>query len=446
MKTFSNILLAISFISISFLSCSKKVTTDISSVEIPDTLSTQKDYFKPIELRYENWVYKDYIKSVRLHLDGSGASYPVIENSSQQLLLEFDDLRANYYSFYYKIILCNRDWTPSALFENEYIDGFYEEQITQYRSSFNALQTYTNYQIKFPNNRVKITIPGNYLLLVYEDTKDNPVLTKRFHVVSQQVEIKPNFRRAVRSDDINTKHKVNFNINLGQLTVGNVFSEIDISIQQNGRYDNAIRGLKPIFVNNGLLSYEYNTRENLFEAGNEYRAIDIRTFRERTMRVRNIWKDSLYHLDLVPDPSRSHLNHQSYRDLNGSYVIDQYGQDRQIGDPDYAWIHFKLDFDKPEADGIFYLFGELTNWQLLPDFKMKYDYSMGMYRCKAFLKQGYYDYMYAFVQDGSSVAKMNRAEGSHQQTENDYQLFVYHRKPGSRFDAIVGYVKFNSTF
>jgi hypothetical protein len=60
------------------------------------------------------------------------------------------------------------------------------------------------------------------------------------------------------------------------------------------------------------------------------------------------------------------------------------------------------------------------------------------------LKQGYYNFQYVYVPQGSLVADHKNIEGSFWETENDYQIFVYYKPMGERYDRLVGYRKLNS--
>lgn len=54
------------------------------------------------------------------------------------------------------------------------------------------------------------------------------------------------------------------------------------------------------------------------------------------------------------------------------------------------------------------------------------------------LKQGWYDFMIGTEND--SKFETNIFEGSHFETENQYEVLVYLRALGSRYDQLVGYV------
>jgi len=67
---------------------------------------------------------------------------------------------------------------------------------------------------------------------------------------------------------------------------------------------------------------------------------------------------------------------------------------------------------------------------------MTYHASIGSYTCRILIKQGIYNYAFA-----SESATNNSLEGNHAQTENQYEVLVYFKKPGQRNDSLVGYQK-----
>ena len=102
---------------------------------------------------------------------------------------------------------------------------------------------------------------------------------------------------------------------------------------------------------------------------------------------------------------------------------------------DYASVTFALKAEQP-APGPVYVIGALTDWQFKDEFKMTYDLSRRSISPRL-LKQGYYNYYYATQtpQGPNSIPW----EGSHQETENQYDLLVYYRPPGTRADLLIGY-------
>ena len=75
-------------------------------------------------LIYNNHIYQKNIHTVLLHPVRSELEEPIIDmNKSDSLLLSFDDLDGNFKNFYFTLIHCNADWTPSNLLESEYLEG-----------------------------------------------------------------------------------------------------------------------------------------------------------------------------------------------------------------------------------------------------------------------------------------------------------------------------------
>ena len=72
---------------------------------------------------------------------------------------------------------------------------------------------------------------------------------------------------------------------------------------------------------------------------------------------------------------------------------------------------------------------------------MVYDEKMKGYKATLLLKQGWYDYQYGLKTPyGHSLKEI---EGEHFQTENEYEILVYYREMGSRYDELIGYSVLN---
>ena len=108
---------------------------------------------------------------------------------------------------------------------------------------------------------------------------------------------------------------------------------------------------------------------------------------------------------------------------------------------DYAWMDFFLRAE-PYYSGDVYVFGQLSDWQVKPRFKLTYDETSKAFRGRVLLKQGYYDYQYVTALDGDVRADETEIEGSHWETSNEYTILVYHREIGIRYDRIVGITQF----
>jgi len=89
------------------------------------------------------------IQTVLLHPINQELLEPIINlNSSEKLLLSFDELDQSPKNYIYSLVHCNSDWTPSDLFKSEYLKGFDQDYIQNYQSSYNTTQFYSHYQTR----------------------------------------------------------------------------------------------------------------------------------------------------------------------------------------------------------------------------------------------------------------------------------------------------------
>ncbi|MGM0620916.1 MAG: DUF5103 domain-containing protein [Bacteroidota bacterium] len=397
---------------------------------------------------YENAVYDENIKTVLMHRDGFELSNPVYEiGESTQLVLRFDDLSGEVKNYYYTIIHCDADWNESYIQQSDYLEGFAENPLDDYARSFNTSFDYINYRLFLPNEDVSFNYSGNYALVVYEGgNKENIVLSKRFYVVEPLVDIEGTVRRATLDAFRGENHEVDFTILHENLNIENPKEEVKVVIMQNNRWDNAIRDLEPLFIRDRSLVYDYN-RENVFAAGNEFRYFDNRTNRFNGENVFNTeFHRPYYHKTLMIDEPRAGETYFAYEEMNGKYTVES--QDREVEDYDlecdYTFVHFSLELESILLGGTVNVFGELNNWNANKSNEMSWNFDTSAYELTLLLKQGYYNYMYVYVPQGSAVADHKNIEGSFWQTENDYQIFVYYQEMGSRYDRLVGYRQLNS--
>jgi len=409
------------------------------------SITSGKERMQGDSLIYDQ-VYKENIQTVRLYRKGWELSYPVIGlNSGEQLVLSFDRLGQDLGNYSYTFIHCDENWQQSALIASEYITGFEENPVNDYKRSFNTYQPYVHYKISFPNDQVSFNVSGNYVLYVYQDNdRQNPVLTRRFSVSEESVMVNPQLVRPVNVNLFNTSQQINFTINLNLLDVQDPQQDIAAVVVQNNDWNHARWFRQPSMTRGKILEYD-DLEKNIFPGGNEYRTLDISSVKYQSERVAAIrYLSPYYHFILHPDKPRYNDRYFYNEDLNGKYLIkNRLGTENDV-DADYVIVHFSLQYKVPEADGDIYLYGALTNWECTPYNKLIYNFEDKTYGMDLLLKQGYYDYQYAFVKQGDSFPDLTWVEGSHFETENDYVFYIYYRSPFDRYDRLVGTRVFNT--
>lgn len=408
--------------------------------------TVKENYFETSFFRYENYTYNKNIKTVQLHEKSFELSSPLLVlNSDQQLKLSFDDFGSDYKSYNYTLIHCSSDWQPTDISTQDYISGFPQDFLTDYKYSYNSIQAYIHYNLLFPNDNMKITKSGNYILKVYQDNDpDKYVISRRFMVVEERIGITAQVKPATIINERYYKQEIDFTIDYTGYEITNPYGDVKAVITQNDRWDNAVTTLKPLFVRENQLIYDYD-EENVFPGGSEFRFFDMRSFRYQTERVKKITYDSLQnHVYLLDDEKRTYKRFVTLSDINGKYLIKvQEGTDSER-EADYAFVHFFLPFDPPTTEGVLYVFGALSDWSCSEKNKLQYNYERKGYECIMYLKQGYYNYEYVFLKDGEYKADNTFIEGMHYETENDYVIYFYHHALGTRYDQLIGVKKINS--
>jgi hypothetical protein len=396
---------------------------------------------------YQNAVFRDEIKSVQLYREGNELSNPVFElGSDVRLLLKFDDLAEDVKNYSYTIIHCDASWNESYIQQNEYMTGFPDNPVTDYAMSFNTTIKFVNYQLTIPNDDCSLKYSGNYALVVFEgNDRKNLVLIQRFYVVEPRVRIEGIVKKATFDPFNGENQEVDFKIINEQLRLLNPQEEIKVVLMQNRRWDNAVLGLKPRFIQNNVLSYDYD-KENVFPGGNEFRYFDIRTKRYNGENIESIkFIRPYFHVTILPEGIRNNKKFMPYKEMNGNFVIESLDRVTDTDtECDYMFVHFYLPMQSQLVGGSVNVFGALTGWNANKTNEMKWNYETAGYELSLLLKQGYYNYQYVYVPDGAKKADSVNLEGSFFLTENEYEIFAYYRDPSSRYDRLVGFVTVNS--
>ncbi len=394
----------------------------------------------------KNGIFRENIRSVHFVREGWDFSQPVLElGTDQRLLLKFDELTEGVTNFVYTITHCDAEWYPSRLVQSEYMEGFIENSVTDYAASVNTTSKYTNYLLSLPNENVRFLISGNYILSVFDEAnRTTPVLTRRFYIVESSTEISGEVKKSTFEGYKGRDQEIDFTVDYSRFSIQDPRTEVRAVVMQNSRADNFLTNLKPLFVRNNLLSYDLS-RENVFAGGNEFRNFDTKNIRMNGLGVANIeFINPTYHVELRTDQIRPERDYRNESDLNGRYLIKNDRVTDSDLEADYIFVHFSLQMPDPLLGGEIYVFGGLSDWQCQPANKMKWNFESKLYEAALLVKQGFYDYQYVYVENGSNKIDDSLLEGSYVETENDYQIFVYYRGFSSRYDKLIGYRTINS--
>lgn len=399
--------------------------------------------------RLPDHVYMPEIRTPRLFQQNNQQSMALITlNSSDLLELHFDDMSGVPKNYYYTYVLCNADWTPADVSPFDYIRGFPQNRLSQYRASTVTASRYVHYQALLPDRNCMPSKSGNYLLKVYLDADTSKLaFTKRMLVVDNRASVGAQVQQPFDNEILRTHQKIQVAVNTQQL---NILSpqQTKLVILQNNRWDDAIRDIQPTFIRGKMM--EYNAEQDcIFPAGKEYRWADLQSFRFLSDRMDRVDKArEPVDVYLKPDLERNNLRYLFFRDRNGWDEINTTESLNPWWQTDYAYVHFTFApvNRQPFAGRSVYLLGSFTGNQIGDTSRMVYDAARGLYTKTILLKQGYYSYAYVTKSDKHPEEKADPTltEGNYWETENEYTVLFYYRSFSSRHDELVGIRSVNS--
>ncbi len=415
----------------------------------------------PVQAQYRTKILDPHIRTLRVqYATADQVERPFLvltdgivdgQDEANTLEISFDEMSHDVHHYTYTLLHLNHDGRESSLSSGEYVHGFTTQDITDYEHSLNTQRSYTHYRFQFPNDDMQLTASGNYALKIYEDgDMEKVVAWVCFSVVEPIAGISTTIRPNTDIELSGRYQQLDIEVNTSALTV-NSPDEIKVVVRQNGRLDNQVVLTQPTYMERNRFRYQ-NQKALIFEGGNEYRHFDAYSVYFAGTGIEQVRYDNrdyhallftdalrgtgaVYAGDVVTDKCGTAYMHEY--DVDGQYRVNAERTDDSDTEAEYMWVHWTLPRQEPWFDGVIYVGGDLFLNQLGTANRMQYDNENRCYYLTALVKQGGYDYQYWFVPKGQNVT-LQRTEGSHWQTENEYTIAVYYRPFGARYDRLVG--------
>ena len=384
-----------------------------------------------------------HIKTVTLRPLKPDQHAPILR-LGETFRLSFDDLEADQKYYYYKIDHFDYNWNPSGLSPREFIKGYDGDRIRDEQNSFNTLQFYTHYSVDFPNRNTQLKLSGNYMISIL-DENDYVVFTRRFVLYEPQVNVSVSAHRSREIEHLDTKQNIQFTINHTGLNINNPKQEIKTVIMQNGNWETAVINLPPQYMRGNELIYKYLDATN-FWGGNEFLYFDSKAVKFANIYIKRVeYGPVLYHTILYTNGERRNLPYTLFQDINGNYLVRNVDgrQGESHIDADYTWVFFSLQTTQDLTGKRVFVNGAFNNWQNNGFNEMIYNPETGLYEIQILMKQGFYNYQFVTLDQNLQFSNYD-IDGSFFQTENDYQVLVYYRPFGSRYDRVIGYGQVSS--
>lgn len=384
-------------------------------------------------------AFDDRIRTMQItHSAGDFAPPVIVIGTNDRLTFSFDQLADDRSFFRYRLIHCNADWQPSGLVDSEIVDGFNEGTIDDYDFSQGTTVNYVNYRFVIPNEQIVPLVSGNYLLTVYPENEPEKIVAQWRFMVSENV-ARIGAELTTHTDkDYNQNHQqLSVSVDTERIDVSDPFNDMTVMVQQNGRLDNEIALRHPMRMSGRKAIYEHSS-PLIFEAGNEYRRFETVSLDYPGMHIaENAFINPYYHTVLMTDTPRASEQYLYDSTQQGRFKIREYDSDDADTKADYVVVHFSLECP-PMPETMIFIDGDLTSRRFDESSRMMYNPVSGLYEKALLLKQGSYNYQYLTVAPGQNSGHASVIEGDKYQTVNEYLIKVYTRRPGDRFDRLIG--------
>lgn len=382
------------------------------------------------------------INAVQWRSNGQPVSWPVTDLSgSRPLTLSFDIIESMGDDLdntpWLRGRLEHRDanWKKENIADNEFIRHFNVAEIGQGEPSIGGITTlYRHFEVEMPPRDIDPYISGNYLFHIYADSNpDSILLTVPFMIEENSASINGNV--AVVTDiDYKSKHQ-QLALEVTPVSIDNRIRPQEFIVfagQNNAAPTWRNLGFPTRIADNKAIFQHKN--ELIFQAGNEYRRMEVIENTVPMLHVDHIeWHDPFCHQVLQTD-SRRNGSHYLYDYNNvGKFFVREYSSVDPDYEADYCVVHFTLDGEGIPENSAIYVEGDFTGRSFSPYALMSWDPMENIYYKSMLLKQGAYDYKYLTPKSPEGLFSV---EGNYHETGNEYNVAVYYRIPGERYDRL----------
>jgi hypothetical protein len=351
--------------------------------------------------------------------------------------IQFDDLYGNEANYYYEIVHCNYDWKHSDLSKNEYLQGFDGIRIQEYTNSLNTLQLYSHYRIGFPNKNTRLLVSGNYIIKILNEDRE-VVFSRKLMLFEDLVSVPMQTKRARTLNTINFKQNIDFSIKSPNLLFQSPLQNVKVLLLQNGKLNEAITNIKPMYTIGNDLIYKYDS-ETQFWGGNEFLYFENKIIRAANNFIARVDSNNgVYNTHLYTDNARINKSYTYNPDTNGNFVPLNVNASNNGIEADYSWVFFTLSAPSFYEKKNIYVNGMFNNYAISDDNKMEYNQEKGIYEKAIMIKQGFTNYQYVVADETKKIDYENAIDGNFSQTENNYFAIIYYRENNQRYDRIIG--------
>lgn len=384
-------------------------------------------------------IFAPSFRTLQVAIDGHPEAQPVmISGTPDRLTVSFDELSDSRRNLRYTLTHCDAAWQPSQINPSDYIDGFNEATVPDGEFSRSTLTHYVHYTISIPDDGLRPTLPGNYLLTVFDESSPaTPLLQARFSVCDPEMNITADVSPRTDVDYLASHQQLKVSVDASQARVSNPYTDLKVIIDQNSRPETEVTLTSPTSVRGRTAIYDH-LPALIFDGCNEYRRMEIISTQWPGMGIDRVEHDRRQYIATVmTDTPRADSQYTYDSTQHGRFTIREYNSANSDTEADYILTRFTLCM--PELPGHdIYIEGDITGRNAAAGEPMRYDRETGCYTAELLLKQGAYNYQYVARKKDTGATTTAPTEGNFHNTTNRYNIRVYYRRPGERFDRLAG--------
>ena len=376
---------------------------------------------------------EESVRSIQLYRSSPGQA-PIIELGTSQLItLNFDDLNFELDMFRVEITHHNADWSDSGLLPNFYLQGFHTDFFGDGRKARPQNPQYLSYSYTFPNQQMKITRSGNYLLHVYRQHNSQKLFSVPFLVHENEGTSEITIEELFNQDSRYLRHHQTF-VNYRYVD-NSIIPQADLSVYfvQNQFWGRAIKADRVDF------SEQYNarmylSRDKAFIGAYEFYDLGLGNIDQYSSQIVDYEQGfsipsvtlerDVVNLQLAPRQRASKLTSAPSRSTEARYAL----------------VYFQLEIPEKEIPfGDIYVIGSFNQWGISPANKMALNPRSGLFTGQAIVKEGQYAYKYVVLQ--SNIIDDTILDASFASTIHEYHALVYLRDLNFQVDRLVSVSK-----
>lgn len=356
----------------------------------------------------------------------------------QKIDIHFDDLKGGVENYKYHLQHCDSDWNPSQINISDYVEGFDNGFINNYKNAVGTLQNYTHYQFSLPNAQTKIISSGNYILTIYKDFEEDFILKRKLVIYENKLQITAQITRA--NSDIQKKQMLTIHLHNKDFPIAYPQKELVVKILQNNDWNTCKTATHILFADTEKMTYR-DDRETTFWGGNEFYFFDSKNLNIEDFQIKkSLIKEGLWHTFLYSKKIQKPLSYKFNPDIDGHFIVKSLNAFDAENQSDYTKVHFYLQDGFLKENENRYVYGNFNSYALENENKMIFDAKKNIWTATILLKQGFYNYK--FVKKIKNKIQTKGLSGSFFQTQNTYTVVVYYKKMGDFMQKIIGVSEF----